>query len=321
LLSESPGQFKRLCRDYAEFGLEEIEFEATNIHQITRDDGSALEDIRDSDDNDIAADFITKLVRQLTSDDSSSLHISIAGGRKTMGYYLGYALSLYGREQDRLSHVLVSDPFEHNHDFYYPTPYESVVHVSNRGGDIAYDCRQATIELAEIPFVRLRQGLPDQLLAGDASFTEIVSEAQKSLPTISLIIDSRRKSLEAAGQQINFPPAILAFYWLLALKAKTGEMGIHWTQDDLARKYLDLYGQLVNTSSGLYERVERTLNDGMRQEFIEQKKSKANSILKRELGNRLAHDYLINQLDSIPGTTAHLIGLQINPDNIHLIYD
>ena len=29
-----------------------------------------------------------------------------------MGFYLGYALSLYGRTQDRLSHVLVSSPYE-----------------------------------------------------------------------------------------------------------------------------------------------------------------------------------------------------------------
>jgi CRISPR-associated protein (TIGR02584 family) len=35
--------------------------------------------------------------------------MSIAGGRKTMGFYAGYALSLYGRAQDRMSHVLVEE--------------------------------------------------------------------------------------------------------------------------------------------------------------------------------------------------------------------
>lgn len=37
-----------------------------------------------------------------------------------MGFFVGYALSLFGRAQDRLSHVLVSDPFESLTDFYYP---------------------------------------------------------------------------------------------------------------------------------------------------------------------------------------------------------
>jgi CRISPR-associated protein (TIGR02584 family) len=41
-----------------------------------------------------------------TADPQASLHVSIAGERKTMGFYVGYALSLFGRTQGRLSHVL-----------------------------------------------------------------------------------------------------------------------------------------------------------------------------------------------------------------------
>ena len=37
-----------------------------------------------------------------------------------MGFYLGYAFSLYARPQDRLSHVLVSSPFESHPEFFYP---------------------------------------------------------------------------------------------------------------------------------------------------------------------------------------------------------
>jgi CRISPR-associated protein (TIGR02584 family) len=61
-------------------------------------------------------------VRELTADPDCAIHASIAGGRKTMGFYLGYALSLFGRPQDRLSHVLVSSPFESNQNFFYPLP-------------------------------------------------------------------------------------------------------------------------------------------------------------------------------------------------------
>jgi CRISPR-associated protein (TIGR02584 family) len=54
-----------------------------------------------------------------------SLHVSIAGGRKTMGFYAGYALSLYGRAQDRMSHVLVDEKFEKGINFYYPSKNEN----------------------------------------------------------------------------------------------------------------------------------------------------------------------------------------------------
>ncbi|MBV5299598.1 MAG: TIGR02584 family CRISPR-associated protein, partial [Rhodoferax sp.] len=76
-------------------------------------------DIRSPADNRAAADFITAQVRAITADSGCALHASIAGGRKTMGFYLGYALSLFGRPQDRLSHVLVSEPFESSYDFFY----------------------------------------------------------------------------------------------------------------------------------------------------------------------------------------------------------
>lgn len=107
LLSRQIGWFHRLRADYA---LPEIAFHAKCIHVIPDAAGGELDDIRTPADNARAADFVTERVRALTSDPDCTLHVSIAGGRKTMGYYLGYALSLFGRGQDRLSHVLVSAP-------------------------------------------------------------------------------------------------------------------------------------------------------------------------------------------------------------------
>jgi CRISPR-associated protein (TIGR02584 family) len=117
LLSEDPGWFHRLREEYH---LPEIAFACDDIHIVTHGDGTPLDDIVEDRDNSAAADFITDQVRTLTADPAASLHVSIAGGRKTMGFYVGYALSLFGRAQDRLSHVLVSPPFEFLDDFYYP---------------------------------------------------------------------------------------------------------------------------------------------------------------------------------------------------------
>ena len=119
LLSDKPGWFHRLRKD---FGLPEIAFDGGHIHILRDASGQPMADIRSPADNLACADFITEKVRELSADPHSALHVSIAGGRKTMGFFLGYALSLFGRPQDRLSHVLVSEPFENSWAFFSPRP-------------------------------------------------------------------------------------------------------------------------------------------------------------------------------------------------------
>ena len=128
LLSDDLGWFHKLCTDYA---LPGISFNRHHIHVMRDAQERAMDDIRSPQDNLDAANFITAQVRQFSADPNCALHVSIAGGRKTMGFYLGYALSLYGRAQDRLSHVLVSDPFESSWDFFYPTPYSRVLQTKD----------------------------------------------------------------------------------------------------------------------------------------------------------------------------------------------
>jgi CRISPR-associated protein (TIGR02584 family) len=65
--------------------------------------GEPLVDIRTQANNQAMADGITEWIRSFTADPETAMHVSIAGARKTMGFYAGYALSLYSRSQDRLS--------------------------------------------------------------------------------------------------------------------------------------------------------------------------------------------------------------------------
>ena len=127
LLDVKDGQFHALCRDYGLTG--QIAFPADNILVIRDASGSPLSDIRTPEDNTLAADMLLAEVRTLCADESTELHVSIAGGRKTMGFFLGYALSLFGRPQDRLSHVLVNEPFEALRDFYFPPVEARVLHT------------------------------------------------------------------------------------------------------------------------------------------------------------------------------------------------
>lgn len=174
LLDPNEGWFHRLCADY---GLTGIAFDASHIHSIRDADGRPVADIRTEAEHRACADLITETVRDLTADeDDSALHVSLAGGRKTMTYYLGNALTLFGRPQDRLSHVLVPAPYETHSEFFYPSPVSRRLYIKPLKR--WFDAKDAVITLAEIPFVRLRNALPGRfkgLASGAASFTEVVA--------------------------------------------------------------------------------------------------------------------------------------------------
>jgi hypothetical protein len=136
-----------------------------------------------------------------------------------MGYYLGYALSLFGRPQDRLSHVLVSEPFESSWNFFYPTPYSRVIEVP---GNKLADTAQAHVTLAEIPFVSLRTELPRALLEGRTGFADTVAAARAALAPAELVLDPARRLVRMAGRTFRLPPAEFALLAVLAHRARTG---------------------------------------------------------------------------------------------------
>src|SRR5919109_2264692 len=108
LLTPHHGRLHTFC---AEYNLDPttIAFDADHIHVLTNAAGIPLEDIRTADDSAAVADQILTFIRRLTHDPATRLHCSLAGGRKTQSVLLGFALQLYGRPQDTLLHVLVSE--------------------------------------------------------------------------------------------------------------------------------------------------------------------------------------------------------------------
>jgi CRISPR-associated protein (TIGR02584 family) len=69
-------------------------------------DGTPVNDIRTNDDVVLFGDLVSEIVRYETSDQGARVHLSLGGGRKTMSFDGGAALSLFGRAQDELLHVL-----------------------------------------------------------------------------------------------------------------------------------------------------------------------------------------------------------------------
>ncbi len=291
LLSDDPGWFHRLRQDY---GLPAIRFALDAIHILRAADGCPLDDIREPADNEAIADAITAKVRELTADPDGAVHASIAGGRKTMGFYLGYALSLFGRPQDRLSHVLVSGPFESNPNFFYPAPVERVIFAT--GPDQRpLDASSATVTLADIPFVRLRDGLQESLLHAGASFSDAVRQAQHNLAAPSLTLDTATCRVRCGETVLRLTP--ISFAWLawFARRALAGLPPLHWkrigpveVEAFLAEHRAVLNDPLADDEHPLIASRRR---EGIDKAFFEERTSKLKRELRRVLGGPTAARY------------------------------
>jgi CRISPR-associated protein (TIGR02584 family) len=293
-----------LARFYKDYQLPMPDFSEHHIHILQQADGEPLADIRSQADNQAMADSITEWIRTLTEPTDTALHVSIAGGRKTMGFYAGYALSLYGRSQDRLSHVLVSPDYEAHPQFYYPTPYSQVIY-GNDPSRKPLDTQNAEVMLAEIAFVRLRHGMDKALLQGKSSFSQSVAKAQQALGPAYLTIDLKQRTIKTQDTVVKLIPADLAFYsWLL--KRQLAEQPLPTCpndgapEHDYAKQYLQEY-RLINGELGGADRTIQTLQQGMSKSFFEQRKSRINKILQQTL-SQAASAYLISPVGKRPNT-------------------
>lgn len=149
--------------------------------------------------------------------------------------------------------------------------------------------------LADIPFVRLRHGLPDSLLEGEASFSATVEAAQHTLGPPRLVIDLEARRIACGGIPIGLPPADLAFLVWFARRAKEQRSGV--CRSDIgaedSAEYLSAYKELHDELSGEVERVARALRHGMDRGYFDSRLSNLNKRLRRMLGKGGAGPYRI----------------------------
>lgn len=189
----SQEQLKRLC---IELGKPLIEFSYDDILVVPNADGEPVVDARSENDHEALANFITETVRDFTQDPNTAIHASLAGGRKTMTFYLGYAMTLFGRHFDRLSHVLISEGFENHPEFYFPTRTDHI--IEDRDGN-ELNTSEAIVTLADIPFIRQRQLVPEILteFGEQVNFRQLVNliNLGEDQSQIRLLVDSHAQSL------------------------------------------------------------------------------------------------------------------------------
>jgi CRISPR-associated protein (TIGR02584 family) len=246
----------RLCD---EIGKPVPEFDTRHILVVPDANGQPVDDARSLEDHEALANFIMTTVRNLTAVDSQTVHASLAGGRKTMTFYMGYAMSLFGRRQDNLSHVLISKGYESLRDFWYPSIRQDQLRdydgkpLSTAEGYPLMPA-DALVTLAPIPFVRHRQNLPALLPQSGSTvhFRDLVRLINLGdLPDeLHLCIDLPKQRIivrdTESPLQFEFKPSLLAlaFYGMMARATLAAEKEI--TRPSKKRAHTGLLKDLLD---------------------------------------------------------------------------
>lgn len=188
---------------------------------VAKEESIELSDIRSDKDNILFPNKVCEFLRTKSSDPYNRLFCSITGGRKSMSVHMANALSLFAREDDRLIHVLTKEENEFK-GFYPQTKKEA-----------------KDLEIADIPFVRLRSLLSNEMKYENffnAKFDDIVKYTQTQLkvlaPSNKMIIDIERRELRFGNDSIQFEPMEFIFYYFFVDSKERGEGNISITEFD-----------------------------------------------------------------------------------------
>lgn len=153
-----------------------------------------IEDLRTEAEVEAFAETLLKAVAGVTAGQEGELHLSLAGGRKTMSFLAGQVLSLLARPQDVLSHVLIEPAsLEFRPDFWWP-------------GDGSPGSEDAQVRLHQVPFLRARAFAdPDRLISPDRGFGRSVEKANQFLSDATLL-DLVQQTVLVGGEIIRLHP-------------------------------------------------------------------------------------------------------------------
>lgn len=256
-------QIANLCRDYNLPLLTEKHIE---LRIVTGIKGEQLWDIRTSEEQEAMANFLTQEIRSITHPQAKgeqrpdTIHASLAGGRKSMSFYMGNIFSFFASPQDELSHVLVNEDYEIA-GFWYPTPETKLLDKKDwkTGQTKQVDAKEAHLELSTIPFVRLSNSLVSTGSPAfhQLSYRQLVDIYQVTLDPeqIKLTFDLKNFKVDLNGRVL--PITNFDSYLLYYLIAKDTRNGFFYYQKEpsrdgehpLSQALLDLMGRVIGVDN------------------------------------------------------------------------
>lgn len=325
----------RLKTFVKEFNLPPIPFTEESIIVMRDLKSKPLEDIREAEDNEAVGDLIADFIRKKAGDPASRLHCSLAGGRKTMSFYLGSALQLFGRPWDKLYHVLVTPEFESHPEFFYKPKKNKILALKDGWGKIIkkLNTKDAQIYLAEIPFLSLR----GKLSLNGRSFRELIAESQREINTatmqLSLKVNVRDRILEIGSNCIEIVPMQLLIY-LVFLREKVNrcrypnkevcldctdcfptlvDLSSRQVLEEMAGDYRKIYGE----RSGRVEEFLRKWKEGLDVEAFRQQISKINRTIKEGLNDETLFPFY--KINAVGKYGSKRYGIRAEKGKIHMV--
>ena len=296
-------QFRAFFREYE---LPVPRCDAGDVLVVAGPDGRAT-DVRTPEDNEHVGNLILQTVLELTADPDCAVHASIAGGRKTMGFYLGYLMSMFGREQDRISHVLVHEDVESLPGFFYP-PRDGRALVTADGRSVVVD--RGSVLLSEIPFIRHRSGFSDEdLRRGGMTFQQAVERAQRSVHGTHLVIDVAARRVLAGGVEVPLEASPFAFLVWAAEARLTGVEALRYS--DAPRALLGWYRRALRRGEmAKFEETQRALRHGFGEDDFRYRVHTVNRAFRRVLGAGRSRDYELKLLRKGSGRYSLSLGAE-----------
>lgn len=222
LLQAPNNRFEIMAKQY---GWPANALKVENIYVAKDSEGVDVDDVRSADEFNFFANEVLNVIREQTQDDNNIIHASLAGGRKTMSYYLGLAMNIFGRRNDTLSHVLLKTEYEQAINFYYPGQTEA---LKNREGDLLDlpTSGENIVEMSEFPLINLSAAINVKRLRNSSnsfeSVLKIIKEEQDNyVHSASFKKIERNKNEISFGEETRvLPPAEFAVLLLLGYYAK-----------------------------------------------------------------------------------------------------
>lgn len=284
-------------------------FEINDKHVIVaKEESLELSDIRTDNDNILFPNKTAEFIRGITAKTDNVLYCSISGGRKTMSVHLANALSLFGREHDKLLHVITNP--ENEFKGYYPQT-------------LAED---KALEIAEIPFIRLRSLIPSTLKTNDyfnKSYSYLVELTQKRLKELTndkkIILNTISREVNYDNNLIRLEPLEFAIYYkFVERKIEDGKnYSIHeLITPEYGIEIKDFLDQYLPNYHLVDSMIKPWWKKGFDDRDIRSKRSKINSKLKRIFPDSDIYNKFKINSEKIYGNTNYFISANKNSFSI-----
>lgn len=224
-------------------------FGDTSIRVIPDARGNGIADLRSGDDNLRAADFMLRELRQYTESPDTVVLASIAGGRKTMSALLFSCMTLLGREDDKVFHVLLPPEFEGGVEPSMYFPVKGVIYTNRQTGK-KYKSEKYKSELFEVPYVRMRGWYQEKFKTIPPSYRTLVEKVQSTAPKAivypKIEIDAELGTVKLDGRFVPLSKTNFAALYLIAkgcsMKDLHGKLvELHNSHSDKRIDWLDTF--------------------------------------------------------------------------------